>query len=184
MVKNLANRAMTTEGQKACHVIDHMVQALGNDPSSSLRRALILVDIDKHPGTTQTGILERLSIHKSAVSREIDWLFNYGCIMIREDQSDARSKKIEICGYAKRNLDSALDYFAGDHDKLIGFIELYTRVLRQEKPTLRDAKILASLYTRRKASKQDVIEMLYGGPASTDNRAFNKLIEDGILKGN
>ena len=46
MVRNLAKRAMTTNGQKACYVIDHLVEALGNDPSSSLRRALILNDID------------------------------------------------------------------------------------------------------------------------------------------
>ncbi|HBR69141.1 MAG TPA: MarR family transcriptional regulator, partial [Rhodospirillaceae bacterium] len=46
-------------------VIDHLVEALAGDPSSPLRRAIILIDIDQHSGSTQTGVMERLSIHKS-----------------------------------------------------------------------------------------------------------------------
>ena len=60
---------MTTTDQKICTIIDHLVEALGNEPSSSLRRTLILADIDQYPGTTQTGIMERLGIHKSALTR-------------------------------------------------------------------------------------------------------------------
>lgn len=181
MVTNLAKKAMTTKGQKACLVIDHLVEALGNDPSSSLRRALILTDIGQNPGTTQTGIMERLNINKSAVNREIDWLFNYGCIRMQESAKDARSKEIEVYGYSRKALDSALGYFDDKPENLKIFIEQYIKILRQEKPTLRDAKIISALYDKGDASKQEVIDTLYGGSASTNNRAVNKLIEEGIV---
>ena len=182
MVRNLAKKAMTTNSQKACYVIDHLVEALGNDPSSSLRRALILTDIDQYTGTTQTGVMERLHIHKSALNREIEWLFNYGCIMRQDCQDDGRAVKLEVCGYAKKALERALDYFDDDHDTLKTFLNKFTKLLKQERPTLRDAKIIAALYDRKDASKQEVIDRLYQGPASTDNRAFNKLIEEGLIE--
>lgn len=181
MVTNLAKKAMTTKGQKACYVVDHLVEALGGDPSSSLRRAIILVDIDQNPGTTQVGIMERLGVHKSAVNREIDWLFNYGCIKMSDSDNDGRTKKIEVYGYAKTSLQAALDYFDGNHRSMKVFLEEFSRFLKQEKPTLRDAKIVSSLYEKRDASKQQVLGTLYCGPASTDNRAFNKLVEDGVI---
>jgi DNA-binding MarR family transcriptional regulator len=182
MVKNLAKKAMTTKGQKACFVIDHLVEALGNDPSSSLRRALILNDIDQYPGTTQAGIMERLHIHKSALNREIEWLFNYGCINRQESQKDGRAVKLELCGYSKKAFDNALDYFDGAHENLKVFLEELTKVLRQEKPTLRDAKIIASLYERGQATRQEVMDRLYHGPASTDSRAYNQLVEEGLIE--
>lgn len=183
MVKNLAKKAMTTKGQKACYVIDHLVEALGNEPSSSLRRAMILVDIDQHPGTTQVGIMERLHIHKSAVNREIEWLFNYGCIKMSDSERDGRVKKIEVYGYAKTALDAAMDYAGGSHDNMKAFLEQAARTLRQEKPTLRDARIVATLYEKKHATRQQVIESLYRGASSTENRAINKLVEDGIIGG-
>ncbi len=173
---------MTTRGQKACLVVDHLVEALGNDPSSSLRRALILNDIDQHPGTTQTEIMDRLKIHKSAMNREIEWLFNYGCVMRQESDEDGRAKPLEICGYSKRALDSALDYFQGSHSSLKKFLEGVINILKQDKPTLRDARILAALYDKGQATKADVINDLYNGPATTDNRAYNKLVEEGVIK--
>ena len=182
MVRNLAKKAMTTKGQKACYVVDHLVEALGGEPSSSLRRALILTDIDQYPGTTQAGIMERLHIHKSAVNREVDWLFNYGCIMRKDGNDDARTIKLEACGYSKRALDGALDYFDGDHENLKVFLKQFTKFLKLEKPTLRDAKIVSSLYEKKDAPKHAVIDTLYQGSASTDNRAFNKLIEEGIIE--
>jgi len=182
MVTNLAKKAMTTKGQKACMVIDHLVEALGNEPSSSLRRAQILTDIDQYPGTTQTGIMERLQIHKSALNREIDWLFNYGCVKMADAEHDGRAKKIEICGYSKKGLGATLDYFDSDHENLKIFLEGFIKVLRQEKPTLRDAKIFAALFEKGKAPKQQVIDSLYNGPASTDNRAYNKLVEEGLIE--
>ncbi len=182
MVRNLAKKAMTTRGQKACYVIDHLVEALGNEPSSSLRRALILADIDQYPGTTQTGIMERLGINKSALTREIEWLFNYGCIMRDESKDDARAVKLQICGYSKKSLDDALDYFDGGHDALKYFLEEFNKAMKMEKPSLRDAKIMAFMHERKFATKQQVLENLYQGAVSTDNRSINELVEEGLLK--
>ncbi|MFN3701294.1 MAG: MarR family transcriptional regulator [Alphaproteobacteria bacterium] len=184
MMKSLAKRAMTTTGQKACIVIDHLVEALGNEPSSSLRRAEILIDIDQHPGTTQTAIMDRLKINKSALNREIEWLFNYGCIMFQDDTKDGRAKKIHICGYSKKGLDAALDYCDGDHEKLKFFLQNTAKTLKQEKPSLRDAKIVAFLYERKQADKQALYNELYDGSPSTDGRALGKLIETGIVEDN
>lgn len=182
MVKNLAKKAMTTTGQKACYIIDHLVEALGNEPSSSIRRALILVDIDQHPGTTQTEIMDRLEIHKSAMTREIEWLFNYGCIMRNESQSDARAIKLQVCGYSKKGLSAALDYFEGNHRNLKLFLTNFAKAMRMEKPSLRDAKIMAFMHERKTATKQQVLDNLYDGAASTDNRSINELVEEGLLK--
>jgi DNA-binding MarR family transcriptional regulator len=182
MVKNLAKKAMTTKGQKACYVIDHLVEALGNEPSSSLRRAIIMVDIDQYPGTTQTGVMERLGVHKSALNREIEWLFNYGCIMRQESSDDGRAVRLMTCGYARKALESALDYFDGDHTNLKFFLEQFIKIIKQEKPTLRDAKIMATLYDRKKATKQTVIDALYKGSVSTDNRAINELVDAGVIE--
>lgn len=179
MFKNIAKRAMTTKGQRACYVIDHLVEALGNDPSSPLRRALILAEIDENPGITQADIMVRMDVTKSALNREIDWLFNYGCITRNED---GREVRLEVVGYSKKSLDSAMGYFDGSHKNLKYFLESYIKVLKQEKPTLRDARIISTLYEKGKATKQDVIDTLYKGSPSTDNRAVNKLIEEGIIK--
>lgn len=183
MVKDLAKRAMTTDGQKACLVVDHLVEALAGEPSSSLRRAAILADIDQHPGTTQAAIMERMGLHKSALNREIEWLFNYGCIMMQGSEKDARIKALHVCGYSKKGLDAALVYFEGEHQKLKNFLALYAKVLRQEKPTLRDAKILAYLYNKKVASKADVLNNLYDTPTTTDHRAFNEILTAGVVKG-
>jgi DNA-binding MarR family transcriptional regulator len=182
MVKNLAKKAMTTTDQKICYIIDHLVEALGNEPSSSIRRALILADIDQYPGTTQTGIMERLGINKSALTREIEWLFNYGCIMRQESKDDGRAVKLQACGYSKKGLDDALAYFDGSHDALKRFIEKFIKILKMEKPTLRDAKIIAILEETKGATKQQVLDRLYEGSASTENRAFNELVEEGLVQ--
>jgi DNA-binding MarR family transcriptional regulator len=181
MVKSLAKKAMTTKGQKACYVIDHLVEALGNEPSSSLRRAIILADIDQHPGTTQTGILERLQVHKSALNREIEWLFNYGCIMRQSSNVDGREVPLMTCGYSRKSLESALDYFGGSHQNLKKFLEGFTRYLKQERPSLRDAKIVSTVYSRKRASKQDIMNSLYQGGSSTDHRAINDLVSEGVI---
>ncbi len=181
MVKSLAKKAMTTIDQKVCYVIDHLVEALGNEPSSSLRRALILVDIDQHPGTTQTGIMDRLQINKSAVTREIDWMFNYGCLARQGSEEDGRAVKLMVCGYSRNALDSALDYFNGDHNALKKFIMEFNKAMKMEKPSLRDAKIIAVLKERKGATKQEILDRLYHGPVSTDNRTFNELVEEGLV---
>jgi len=163
-------------------IIDHLVEALGNESSSSLRRALILADIDQYPGTTQAGIMERLSLDKSTVKRETDWLFDYGCIRVQDCENDGRSKKIEICGYSKKGLDAALGYFDGRHENLKMFVTGFAKILKQEKPSLRDAKIIAALTEKKTASKQDIMDSLYEGSPATQNRAFNKLKEEGLIE--
>lgn len=182
MFRQQIKRAMATRGQKACIIIDHLVEALGGEPACSLRRAKVLVDIDEHPGTTQTEIMERLDVNKSAMNREIEWLFNYGCITRQESENDGRAIKLEIAGYAKRAIDSALDYFPEKHKGLQNFINRFIKVIEQERSTLRDARIVATLYEKKNATKPEVLGSLYNGPASTDNRAYNKLVEDGVIE--
>lgn len=173
-----------TSKQKIGQVIDFLVEALGNEPSSSLRRAMILVDIDQHPDTTQAEIMDRLEIGKSALNREIDWLFNYGCIMRSPASKDKRSIQLQICGYSKTSLNGALGIFKESHENLQFFLKQYIKIICQEKPTLRDAKILASLYEKGSVNKQEILDELYDGPSSTDNRAVNKLIEEGLIDDN
>lgn len=175
-------RASSTRGQKSCLVIDHLVEALGSDPSSSLRRALILNYIDENPGITQTEIMHTLKISKSAMNREIEWLFNYGCVTRQGDEKDGRAIKLETCGYSQRSLESALDYFPKRHEGLHSFLNRYIKVLKQDRPTLRDARIIAALYDKGEASKSEIMAELYNGPVTTDKRAYQKLLEDGVIK--
>ena len=177
----MSGKTKITKGQKVCNVIDHLVEALGNEPSSSLRRAIMLVDIDQYPGSTQAALMERLKINKSTVNREIEWLFNYGCIMMQGNDEDARSKKIQICGYSKAGLDKALDLLKGDHQALKYYLDVLTKVLKQEKPTLRDAKIYTYLFSQDGATKQEVMDHLYDGATSTENRAINELMDSGAI---
>lgn len=182
MVKSLAKRAMTTTGQKACYVVDHLVAALGNEASSPLRRAQILVDIDQNSGTTQVEIMERMNLPKATVNREVDWLFNYGCIRFGESTDDGRTKPITAEGYSKKHLVDALDYFDGSHEKLTNYLETLIKLLKQEKPTLRDAKILTTVSERDGIDKARMIDEIPGGSNSTNNRAVNKLVESGVLQ--
>ncbi len=182
MMKLQAKRAMSTRGQKSCLVIDHLVEALAGDPSSSLRRALVLNYIDQNPGITQTEIMNALKISKSAMNREIEWLFNYGCITRQNAEDDGRAIRLETCGYSKRALESALDYFPKSHEGLQNFLNRYINILRQDRPTLRDARIISTLYDKKEATKAEVMDSLYNGPTTTDNRAYNKLLEDGVIK--
>ena len=184
MVKSLANKAMTTLAQRGCVVLDYMVEALGNDASSSLRRAILLVDIDQYPGSTQSEILTRVDINKSALTREIEWLFNYGCIMLKDDNTDGRSKQIFSCGYSQKAISSALEYCDGDHDKLKFFLHNTSKTLKQERSTLRDAKIIALLYDKNEADKQQIVNALYNGGTATDYRALSKLVDTGIVEEN
>jgi DNA-binding MarR family transcriptional regulator len=182
LFKKQAKRAMTTRGQKSCLVIDHLVEALAGDPSSNLRRAIVLTMIDESPGITQTEIMHALDITKSAMNREIEWLFNYGCVTRHADQKDGRAIRLEVCGYSKRALESALDYFPNGHKDLQKFLELYINILKQDRPTLRDARIISTLYDQGKTKKTKVMDNLYNGPATTDNRALKQLIENGVIK--
>lgn len=173
-----------TKASKISAVIDHLVDALGGEPSCTLRRAVVLADIDENPGTTQTDIMKRLGIDKSSLNRDIEWLYDYGCIMRQASPEDGRVLQLHICGYAKRNLDYALDYFDFSHKSLKNFLIRFTNMFSQHKPTLRDAKIVSVLGDKKDASKQDILESLYNGPTTTDNRAVKNLIELGLIEKN
>lgn len=185
LLKQQAKRAMSTRGQKSCLVIDHLVEALAGDPSSNLRRAIILSMIDEEPGITQTEIMQSLNdVTKSAMNREIEWLFNYGCITRHADQKDGRAVRLETCGYSKRAIESAIDYFPKGHKGLQNFLNRYIKLLKQDRPTLRDARLLSTLYDKKELSKADLIESLYNGPTTSDNRAYKRLVETGVIKEN
>lgn len=170
-----------SESVRIGRVIDHLVDALGGDPGCTLRRAVILADIDEFPGTTQAGIIQRLEADKSALNRDIEWFYDYGCIM-RQDGRNGREIGLHTCGYAKKNLELALAHFNNSHRNLKTFLITYMNFFGQHKSTLRDAKIVATLGDKGSANRQAVFEELYNGPLSTDNRAINNLIVAGILK--
>ncbi len=182
MMQHIANRVMASQGHKACRVIDHLVEALGSMPSSPLRRALILVDIDQNPHTTQSNIMERLNLPKPVITREIDWLYNYGCIMRQDCMDDARSKTLTLCGYSKISLNEALAYCEGHHENLKLLLSGFIEALNLEKATLRDAKLVATLYEQKEAVKKDILGNLYDMPGATDHRAYNKLVQEGIIQ--
>lgn len=182
-MKLQAKRAMSTRGQKSCRVIDYMVESLAGDPSSSIRRAIILTIIDETPGITQTKVMKKIALKsKTTMNREIEWLFNYGCVQRQPSRKDGRAIKLETCGYSRKALESALDYFPKRHKGLQNFLNQYIKVLEQDRPTLRDARIIATLFDKGKASKPEIMDSLYNGPATTDNRAYKKLIDDKVIK--
>ena len=78
---NIGIENMDAKAEAITLIIDHIVAALGGEPSCTLRRANILIDIDEHPGTTQSEIMERHDLNKSALNRDIEWLYDYGCIL-------------------------------------------------------------------------------------------------------
>jgi len=181
-MNNILPRDITaSKAEKIGHVVDHLVDALGGEPACTLRRAVILTDIDQHPGTTQTEIISRLDVHKSALNRDIEWLYDYGCIM-RQSGEDGRTLQLTICGYAKRNLDLALEYFEHDHKSLKNFLIRLITLFGDHRPTLRDAKIMAVVSDKRAVTKQQVYEGLYNGPSSTDQRALGNLIDFGFIR--
>lgn len=181
MPTTLPRDITATKAEKISTVIDHLVDALGGEPGCTLRRAVILADIDENPGTTQSEIIERLQAHKSTLNRDIEWLYDYGCIM-RYPGLDGRTVQLTVAGYAKKNLNLALDYFDGDHKSLKNFIIALINIFGGHKPTLRDAKIIAVLGHHKNASRQDILEHLYNGPSTTDNRALNNLIDVGFIE--
>jgi len=168
--------------EKIGMVIDHLVDALGREPACTLRRAVILADIDEHPGTTQGDIIERLGVNKSTLTRDIEWLYDYGCIMRQPSPQDGREICLFICGYAKRNLSLALEYFEYSHKSLKNFLIRFISIFGQHKPTLRDAKIVSAMGNQPELSKQDILSALYNGPTTTENRAINNLIDLGFIE--
>lgn len=181
-MSSLPRDITASKAEKIGTVVDHLVDALGGEPACTLRRAVVLADIDENPGTTQADIMERLGVHKSALNRDIEWLYDYGCVMRQPSPQDGREIRLYICGYAKKNLDCAMEYFEGSHKSLKNFLVRFIKLFGQHKPTLRDAKIVSALGDKRNATKQEIFDSLYNGPATTDNRAINNLIELGFLE--
>lgn len=171
-----------TTAQRIGKVIDHLVDALGGEPACPLRRALILADIDQFPGTTQSDIMDRLGIHKSALNRDIEWMYDYGCVLRQASAADAREIDLRICGYAKKNLNLALGYFDNSHTSLKNFLFRYINLFGDHKPSLRDAKIIAVVGDNPDISRQKIFEGFYNGPATTQNRALNQLVERGFIE--
>lgn len=168
---------------KACQIIDALVDTV-SEPSVSLSRITTLIDIDQHPDTTQTEIGQRLDIEKSALARNIDWLINYGCISKHFSPQDARENRLRITAYSKSHLDKALALVNNDHKSLQNMLNSIIKGFVNHKPTLRDAKILMTVGQHEIISKSDMVENLYNGPASTDNRAFQVLVEEGLIEKN
>ena len=182
-LKSALNQASANRIQQIGLVLDHLVDALGGDPSSPLRRAQILVDIDENPDTTQTEIIDRLpGVNKSTLNREIDWLYDHGCILRQAGREDGRVIHMTTCGYSKKNLSLALDYFGNTHKNLQIFLNSFIKIFSTDKPTLRDAKILATAADMGEASRQELFSRAYAGPQTTSIRALDSLIEQGLLK--
>lgn len=180
-MRNAAQDITETKSAKIGRVIDHLVDALGSDPCCTLRRAVILADIDENPGTTQTEIMDRLGVQKSCLSRDVEWLYDYGCVMRQQDPYDARVIRLHCCGYSKKNLGFALENFNFSHKNLKNFLIGLINLFGEHKPTLRDAKIVAVLGDEGSATKQEIFEGLYNGPSTTQNRAINNLVDFGIV---
>lgn len=183
-LKGAHSAASTNPIQRMGLVLDHLVSALGEDPSSPIRRAQVLIDIAANPGTSQSEIMDRLKISKSTMNREIEWLYDHGCIVRQMSFSrggDGRAVPLETLGYAKKNLELALDYADHSYNNLQNFLECIIRIFTDPKPTLRDAKILVAAADLGEASRQELFARSYNGPPTTNSRALDSLMEQGLL---
>lgn len=180
------SKLSTVKAQSLGQVTDHLVDALAGDPSTPVRRAAILLDIDQNPGTTQAEILARhgeiLGFDKSSLNRDVDWLYDYGCVLRNTKPDNAREIALSTVGYTKRYLGYALDYFHGNHEELIGFMTEFLRIINISRPTLRDMKIMTVIGSNGPVERKKILAELYNGPVSTDNRTINNLIAAGWLE--
>ncbi len=175
------NTASTGIEQKIGIIIDHLIAALAGDSTCPLRRAIILTDIDQHPETTHSEIMERVGVHKSAVTRDVEWLYDHGCILRTESQKDGREVCIQVTGYSKKNIDLALSYVPGGHESLKDFLNRFMNIFTGQKPSLLQAKILAAINVKSEMSRQEMLDSL-GVPASTAARALSILVETGLIE--
>jgi DNA-binding MarR family transcriptional regulator len=181
-LKSAHNQASASRVQQMGLILDHLVDALGGDPSAQIRKALILLDIDENSGTSQSGVGERLGLNKVTLSRDIDWLYDHGCILRQAGAGDGRTVQLATCGYSKKNLGLALDYFGNDHKNLQIFLNGIINLFTSDKPTLRDAKLLVTAADLGEAGRQELFSRAYAGPQTTNVRALDSLIEQGLLK--
>jgi len=162
-------------------IVDHLVDAVG-DPSATVRRAIMILDIDLNPGTTLNALGERLQLEKSVTSRNVDWLWNQGCVLRKPGRNDAREVELETSPYAHKHLQLALRPFGNHHQALIKSLEMFIQLFQKHMPTLRELKAMLTVGAMGKATKAQVINHLYDGPPTTDQRAVRHLIEEGVLK--
>lgn len=181
-LKGAHSDASSSPVQKMGLVLDHLVSALGGDPSTPLRRAQILIDIDAHPDTTQTEVMDRLKLGKSTMNREIEWLYDHGCVKRQAGQQDGRVIHMVTCGYSKKNLGFALNYADGSHKNLQKFLESLITMFTDPKPTLRDAKLLVTAADLGDASRQELFSRAYQGPQTTNVRALESLVDQGLIE--
>lgn len=183
-LKTAHNQASASHIQQMGLILDHLVDALGGDPSCTVRRAIILTDIDENPETTQAEVMDRLKIDKHSLNRDIQWLYDQGCVLRAPGQEDGRVIHMVTCGYSKKNLGLTLDYFGHSHKKLKKFLEAYISVFTDHKPTLRDAKLMVAMMELGTASKQELLNRSYDAPQTTNARALESLIAEGLLDRN
>lgn len=168
---------------KLTEVVDHIVDSVG-DPSITLRRALILLDIDANPGTTQNAIGDRLNLEKSVISRNVDWLWGHGCVIRSEGKFDAREHALNTSTFTHKHLQLSLRPFGNQHLALKKTLEVFIALFHKHMPSLRELKALLTVGAKGEASRSDILNNLYDGPATTDQRAIRTLVEEGIVKTN
>ena len=181
-LKSAHIQASANDLQQLGLILDHLVDALGGDPSCTLRRAAILADIDEHPQTTQAEIMDRMDLDKSTINRDMDWLRDHGCIKREAGEADGRVFHIVTYGYSKKNLGLALDYFDNSHKKLKDFLEALINMFHDRKPCLRDAKLLVSMADLGTGTRQELFARSYDAPLTTNSRALDGLLESGLIK--
>lgn len=167
--------------EKAARVLDHLVDALAGEPSSPLRRAQVLIDIALNPGTSQAAILDRVDSDKSSLARDIDWLYNYGCITRSVSELSGRESALNICGFAKNHLGFAAKVMNGGLESLQNLLSGYISFFQGYRPTLREAKMVTVMAGQGEMTRPELFSELYNGPATTDTRALTTLIEQGFL---
>tara|TARA_Y100001001_G_scaffold69066_1_gene67214 strand:+ start:192 stop:731 length:540 start_codon:yes stop_codon:yes gene_type:complete len=170
-------------GESVGLAIDYLVDAIG-DASCTLRRAIIMLDIDANPETTQSAIIERLGYEKSMVSRNIEWLADHGVIVRFPCAQDARETRLQLVAFARTSINHALRTIKKDHSHMIALLKSLHESFSVHKPSLRDIKILCVVTTYGKMSRQQIREQLYNGSLATYNRAIANLIEEGLIQEN
>jgi DNA-binding MarR family transcriptional regulator len=168
---------------RLAEVVDHIVDAVG-DPAVTLRRALIVLDIDQYPNTTQNAIGERLNLEKSVVSRNVDWLWGHGCVIRAEGRQDGRETELQTSQFTHKHLQLALRPFGNQHTALKKTLEVFIALFHKHMPSLRELKALLTVTAKGEASRSDILNHLYDGPPTTDQRAIRTLIEEGIVESN
>jgi hypothetical protein len=167
--------------EKAGVVIDHLVDAMAGDPSTPLRRVLVFIDIARNPGTSITAIADRLGADKQTVARDVDWLYNYGCIRRDQSPDSGREVALSMVGFAQTHLGFAAGMMNNNLETLQNFVLGYITLFQGYRASLRDAKIVTVMTAKGEATRPEIFDELYNGPTTTDTRALMALIENGFL---